>query len=112
GSTFRRGAPEGDASPQGLGVCWTFSAGLRIVDIDRVNAHENGTRLDQVRRSLGTEVRCPGGVRRGTEVPIPASMQKYGGALQLAVVERRSWNPALCSVGQPEQLQRQVHQRL
>ena len=62
------------AGCQQLGMCRAFAAGFCIVDIDRVDADENDTRLDQVRRGIGAEVRRARGISRGAEVPIPAGM--------------------------------------
>jgi hypothetical protein len=44
---------------QELGMRWTLPAGLRIIDVDRVDANEDCAFLDQVRRGLTIEVRPP-----------------------------------------------------
>ena len=91
---------------------WTFTAGLCVTDVERVDTDKNGTGVDQVRGSLTADVRRASGVPRGAEVPIPTGVQEHGGASQLAVGEHRRWNPPLCRIRQSEEFQRQVNQRL
>ena len=90
---------------------WTLPAGLCIVDVDRVDAHEDNACLDQVRRGVTVEVRRTDGVRGGAEVPIPAGVQQHG-----CPEARGRRTPPLESplrgIREPEQLERYVHQRL
>ncbi len=77
---------------------WTFTAGLCVIDVDRVDTDENGTGLDQVRGCLTAEVRRAGGVPRGAEVPIPAGVCRST-AVPRSYVHRRFRNPGDGGIG-------------
>src|SRR4030095_839987 len=91
---------------------WTFQAGLRVVDVDRVDTDENNACFDQVRRGLTAQVRRTVGVRGSAKMSIPAGVQEHGRTAELAVIEDLRRDSPLRSIRQPEQLEREIYQRL
>src|SRR5512134_3286911 len=62
-SRFVRCSTTCTPASQELGMRWALPAGLCIVDVDRVDADEDGACLDQVRSGVTVEVRRTDGVR-------------------------------------------------
>src|SRR5215216_3095425 len=93
-------------------MCRTLTASLSIVDVDRVDADEDGARLDQVRRALTGQVRRTRDVRGCTKMSVPTGVQQHRGSAQITVIEGRHRNPTLSRICQPKQLDRQIHQGL
>ena len=57
-----------------------LTAGFRVVDVDRVDPDQHGTRVDQVLRAVSGEKRCARTVFGRSEVAVPSGVQQHGGA--------------------------------